>query len=78
MFEPVIMSKQIFDALPKNHQDVIMGIGAEMEEFGTEEAIADDKNVAEVYGKKGAKVSISTMRSSTNGAPSPARLEGLR
>jgi TRAP-type C4-dicarboxylate transport system substrate-binding protein len=56
MFEPVIMSKQIFDALPKNQQDAIMAIGAEMEEFATKEAIADDKNVAEVYGKKGAKV----------------------
>jgi TRAP-type C4-dicarboxylate transport system substrate-binding protein len=56
MFEPVIMSKQIFDALPKNQQDAIMAIGLEMEEFGTKEAIADDKNVAEVYGKKGAKV----------------------
>jgi TRAP-type C4-dicarboxylate transport system substrate-binding protein len=56
MFEPVIMSKQIFDALPKNQQDAIMAIGLEMEDFGTREAIADDKNVAEVYGKKGAKV----------------------
>src|SRR5438552_2573842 len=41
MFEPVIMSKQIFDALPKNQQDAIMAIGLEMEEFGTKEAIAD-------------------------------------
>jgi TRAP-type C4-dicarboxylate transport system substrate-binding protein len=56
MFEPVIMSKQIFDALPKPQQDAIMAIGADMEDFGTKEAIADDKNVAEVYGKKGAKV----------------------
>jgi TRAP-type C4-dicarboxylate transport system substrate-binding protein len=56
MFEPVIMSKQIFDALPKAQQDAIMAIGLEMEEFATKEAIADDKNVAEVYGKKGAKV----------------------
>jgi TRAP-type C4-dicarboxylate transport system substrate-binding protein len=56
MLEPVIMSKQIFDALPKKHQDTIMAIGVEMEDFGTKEAIADDKNVAEVYGKKGAKV----------------------
>jgi enhancing lycopene biosynthesis protein 2 len=33
-----------------------MAIGVEIEDFGTKEAIADDKNVAEVYGKKGAKV----------------------
>ena len=30
--------------------------GAELETFGTTEAIADDQKVAEVYGKKGAKV----------------------
>jgi TRAP-type C4-dicarboxylate transport system substrate-binding protein len=56
MFEPVIMSKQIFDALPKAQQDAIMAIGLELEEFATKEAMADDQKVAEVYGKKGAKV----------------------
>ena len=56
MLEPLIMSKQIFDALPKTQQDAIMAIGLEMEEFGTKEAMADDQKVAEVYAKKGAKV----------------------
>jgi TRAP-type C4-dicarboxylate transport system substrate-binding protein len=56
MLEPLIMSKQIFDALPKDQQDAIMKIGAELEKFGTDEAINDDKAVAEVYAKKGAKV----------------------
>ena len=56
MLEPLIMSRQIFEAMPKNQQDVIMALGLEMEEFGTTEAMADDKNVAEVYAKKGAKV----------------------
>ncbi len=56
MLEPLIMSKQIFDAMPKAHQDVIMALGAELEQFGTREAKADDQKVAEVYGKKGAKV----------------------
>ena len=56
MLEPVIMSKQIFDALTKDQQAVIMKLGAELEEFGTKEAMADDQNVAEVYAKKGAKV----------------------
>ena len=56
MLEPVIMSKQIFDALTKDQQDVIMKIGAEMEEFGTTEAMADDQKVAEVYIKKGAAI----------------------
>jgi TRAP-type C4-dicarboxylate transport system substrate-binding protein len=56
MLEPLIMSKQIFDKLPKNQQDVIMGLAAELEQFGTKEAMADDAKVAEVYAKKGAKV----------------------
>jgi TRAP-type C4-dicarboxylate transport system substrate-binding protein len=56
MLEPLIMSKQIFDALSKSQQDVIMALGAEMEKFGTTEAMADDQKVAEVYSKKGAKV----------------------
>ena len=56
MLEPLIMSKQIFDALPKDQQDAIMKLGAELEKFGTDEAMADDKAVAEVYAKKGAKV----------------------
>jgi TRAP-type C4-dicarboxylate transport system substrate-binding protein len=56
MLEPLIMSKQIFDALSKSQQDVIMALGLEMEKFGTEQAMADDQKVAEVYSKKGAKV----------------------
>jgi TRAP-type C4-dicarboxylate transport system substrate-binding protein len=57
MLEPLIMSKQIFDALPKDQQDMIMALGRELEEFGTREAMADDEKVADVYAKKGAKVS---------------------
>jgi TRAP-type C4-dicarboxylate transport system substrate-binding protein len=56
MLEPLIMSKQIFDKLPKGQQEVVMGLGAELEQFGTKEAMADDQKVAEVYAKKGAKV----------------------
>jgi len=50
------MSKQIFDALTKSQQDVIMALGAELEPFGTNEAMTDDQKVADVYAKKGAKV----------------------
>jgi TRAP-type transport system periplasmic protein len=57
MLEPLVMSKQVFDGLPKAQQDVIMALGLEAEKFGTQEAIADDKKVAEVYAAKGAKVS---------------------
>jgi len=56
MLEPLIMSKQIFDALSKSQQDVIMALGAEMEQFGTAQAMSDDQKVADVYAKKGAKV----------------------
>src|SRR5258708_17087937 len=52
MLEPLIMSKQIFDALSKSQQDVITSLGVEMEQFGTSEAMADDQKVADVYAKK--------------------------
>ena len=57
MLEPLVMSKRIFDALPKDQQDMIVALGAELEEFGTREAMADDQKVAEVYARKGARVS---------------------
>jgi TRAP-type transport system periplasmic protein len=56
MLEPVLMSKQIFDALSPDQRDAILKIGAELEQFGTQEAMADDQKVADVYAKKGAKV----------------------
>jgi TRAP-type C4-dicarboxylate transport system substrate-binding protein len=56
MLEPLIMSKQVFDALTKPQQEAIMAIGVEMEAFGTKEAMADDQKVADVYAKKGASV----------------------
>jgi TRAP-type C4-dicarboxylate transport system substrate-binding protein len=56
MLEPLIMSKAIFDAMPKNQKDIIVALGEELEAFGTKEAVADDQKVAEVYAKKGAKV----------------------
>jgi TRAP-type C4-dicarboxylate transport system substrate-binding protein len=57
MLEPLIMSKQIFDTLPKDQQEIIVALGAELEQFGTKEAMADDQKVADVYAKKGAIVS---------------------
>jgi TRAP-type C4-dicarboxylate transport system substrate-binding protein len=56
MLEPLLMSKSVFDALPKNHQDIILTLGAEMEAFGRKGAQADDNEVAKVYAKAGAKV----------------------
>ena len=56
MCEPLMMSKQIFDALPKDQRDIIMAVGADLEKLGTEGAMADDQAVAGVYQKAGAKV----------------------
>jgi len=57
MLEPLLMSKPVFDKLPKSQQDVIMGVGGELEAFAVESAKADDNAVAAVYQKAGAKVS---------------------
>ena len=56
MLEPLMISKEIFNKLPKAHQDIVMAVGAEQEKFALEAARADDKLVAEVYAKAGAKV----------------------
>jgi TRAP-type transport system periplasmic protein len=56
MFEPLMMSKQIFDKLTKPQQDIIMAVGVEMEKFAVDNAKADDIAVANVYSKAGAKV----------------------
>jgi TRAP-type C4-dicarboxylate transport system substrate-binding protein len=56
MFEPLLMSKQVFDKLPKAQQDAIMQVGADLEKFAVDSAKADDEAVAAVYVKAGAKV----------------------
>lgn len=55
VFEPLLMSKQIFDSLPKDQQTAIMDVGASLEKFGLEKAKADDDEVVRVYEKAGAK-----------------------
>lgn len=55
MFEPLLISRIVFEKLPKAQQDVIMAVGAEMEAFALEGAKADDQAVATVYQKAGAK-----------------------
>ncbi len=56
MFEPLVMSKSIYDKLGKDQQAAIMQVGAEMERFAMEAAKADDSMVASIYAKRGAKV----------------------
>ncbi|CCE00722.1 TRAP transporter substrate-binding protein DctP [Bradyrhizobium sp. STM 3809] len=56
MLEPLMMSKASFDKLPKNQQDILLTVGAELEAFGRKGAQEDDIEVAKVYEKAGAKV----------------------
>ncbi len=56
MFEPLLMSKEVFDKLPKDQQAAIMAVGADLEKFALEAAKADDQAVSGVYLKRGAKV----------------------
>lgn len=56
MFEPLLMSKAIFDKLPKDQQQAIMSVGAEMEAFARKSAQTDDDLVAAVYKKRGEAV----------------------
>jgi TRAP-type C4-dicarboxylate transport system substrate-binding protein len=55
VFEPLLMSKQVFDSLPKDQQTAIMETGLEMEKFGMDSAKADDETVVKVYEKAGIK-----------------------
>ena len=56
MFEPLMISKEVFAKLPKAQQDVVMAVGAELETFARDAAKADDKAAAEIYAKAGAKI----------------------
>jgi TRAP-type C4-dicarboxylate transport system substrate-binding protein len=56
MFEPLLMSKEVFAKLPKPQQDVVMAVGGELETFARDAAKADDKIAADVYANAGAKV----------------------
>jgi TRAP-type C4-dicarboxylate transport system substrate-binding protein len=56
MLEPLLMSKDIFDALTPAQQKAITDVGLELESFATASAKEDDEAVAAVYKKVGAKV----------------------
>jgi TRAP-type C4-dicarboxylate transport system substrate-binding protein len=58
MLEPLLMSKLVFDRLPRKQQDIIRNVGAELEAFGKTGAQEDDIEVAKVFGKAGATVSL--------------------
>jgi TRAP-type C4-dicarboxylate transport system substrate-binding protein len=56
MLEPLMMSRSIFDRLPKDQQQIILAVGAELESFALKSSKEDDQQVAVVYQKAGAKV----------------------
>jgi TRAP-type C4-dicarboxylate transport system substrate-binding protein len=56
MFEPLLMSKEVFAKLSPSQRDTVMAVGDELETFARDAARQDDKLAAEVYAKAGAKV----------------------
>ncbi|NVM79856.1 TRAP-type C4-dicarboxylate transport system substrate-binding protein [Duganella sp. SG902] len=56
MLEPLMMSRAIFDRLPKDQQQILLTVGAELEAFALKSAKEDDVQVANVYQKANAKV----------------------
>jgi TRAP-type C4-dicarboxylate transport system substrate-binding protein len=56
MLEPLMMSRSVFDRLPKDQQQILLTVGAELEAFALKSSKEDDQQVAAVYQKTGAKV----------------------
>jgi len=56
MFEPLLISKEIWNGLTPAQQTIFTEVGASLEKFGMEAAKADDLRLAEVYTKAGVKV----------------------
>ena len=55
VFEPLLMSKSIFDSLPPDQQKLITEVGEQIEPFGLAGSKGDDKRLADVYAKAGAQ-----------------------
>ncbi len=60
MFEPLLMSKQIFDSLTPDQQKAITEAGLEQEPFALQAAKADDQALVDIYSKAGVKVADMT------------------
>ncbi len=56
MFEPLLMSKAIYDALTPDQQKAIDAAGLAQEAFALEAAKADDDALVAIFGKAGVKV----------------------
>lgn len=56
MFEPLLMSRVVFERLPKAQQAILMKVGADMEQFAINAARLDDAKVARLYRGLGSQV----------------------
>jgi TRAP-type C4-dicarboxylate transport system substrate-binding protein len=56
MFEPLLMSKAVYDKLTREQQAAVMAVGAEVEAFARQAAQEDDAAVAAVYQSANAKI----------------------
>ena len=56
MFEPLLMSKVVFDSLTPDQQKAIVEAGTAQESFALTSAKSDDQALAEIYGKAGVAV----------------------
>jgi TRAP-type C4-dicarboxylate transport system substrate-binding protein len=56
MYEPVLMSKQIFDGLTKEQQDALLAAGKKSEEYFEGEARKGDQILIDTYKKAGVEV----------------------
>jgi TRAP-type transport system periplasmic protein len=57
MLEPLMVSRSVFESLPKDQQDLMVSVGADLEKFAVTGARADDQKVASIYEKAGGKAS---------------------
>ncbi len=55
MFEPLMISRMVYERLSHDEQNLIMTLGAEMEKFALDACKVDDNEVAKVYVKAGGK-----------------------
>ncbi|MFG1396201.1 TRAP transporter substrate-binding protein DctP [Roseixanthobacter pseudopolyaromaticivorans] len=59
-FQPLLISKIIFDSLSDKEKQIVTSVGLELQEFGLKGALADDERVEQTYKKAGADVHMLT------------------
>jgi TRAP-type C4-dicarboxylate transport system substrate-binding protein len=55
MLEPLLISRTVFDRLPRDQQAILMAVGAELETFARRSAQTDDMQVAALFQGKGGR-----------------------